>query len=313
VPSALCALAWAAASPAGRATVTAARGADRGPKPVFEPWRSALSQLPRWLTDVLAGDADRWLLWASLALLALAMGLGVVTAAIVKRHRLDALGRSLGLRLMLLAPTCAVAYFVSPTGYDWIWPIAPRFPLLAVVFAVLLVAPLPRPAATALAVCAAIVSAAHFHFVGSAFAAFQREEVGAFDDALEAIPPKSRVVGLIFDRGSRHVAFSPFIHYVAYYQAQRGGAVMFTFADFPQSPFSFREADRPPRVPPRWEWLPQRVRLPDLAWYEYVLVRGGPGRIARARDHYVPLHRSARWSVWKRTRESTDAERPRTR
>ena len=37
----------------------------------------------------------------------------------------------------------------------------------------------------------------------------------------------------------------------ALYQAKKGGAVMFTFADFPQSPFRFREDNRPPRVPPR--------------------------------------------------------------
>jgi hypothetical protein len=71
---------------------------------------------------------------------------------------------------------------------------------------------------------------------------------------------------------------------------------MFTFADFPQSPFRFREADRPPRVPPRWEWLPQLVQSSDLAWYEYALVRGGSAPCAgRCELRY----RGPLWTVWK--------------
>jgi hypothetical protein len=97
------------------------------------------------------------------------------------------------------------------------------------------------------------------------------------------------------------VRFSPFIHYAAYYQVRRGGAVMFTFADFPHSPFGFRDENRPPRVPPRWEWQPERVNpARDLGWYDYVLVRGRPGIIDRQRRYYQPVQRSARWSVWKR-------------
>jgi hypothetical protein len=99
------------------------------------------------------------------------------------------------------------------------------------------------------------------------------------------------------------VKFSPFIHSVAWLQAERGGAVMFTFADFPQSPIRFREDDRPPRVPPRWEWTPERVDpRRDREWYDYVLVRGGPGRIAQDRELYEPVFRGPRWSVWRRLR-----------
>jgi len=103
------------------------------------------------------------------------------------------------------------------------------------------------------------LSARQARVVQQAFSAFDHEEVGALDGALAAIPDGRRVCGLIWQRGSRHVKFSPFIHAVAYYQARKGGAVMFTFADFPPSPFRFRPDNRPPRVPPRWEWLPQRV------------------------------------------------------
>jgi hypothetical protein len=147
------------------------------------------------------------------------------------------------------------------------------------------------------------VALALFSFVEveKAFAAFEREEVGELDAALSVIPPGESVAGLIFDRGSRYVKFSPFLQYAALYQAQKGGVVMFTFADFPQSPFRFKESSRPPRVPPRWEWMPQRVDpARDLTWYDYVLVRGGPGRIARESAHWAQVFAGPQWRVYRR-------------
>jgi hypothetical protein len=315
-PSGAAALLWLSRSPAGRATLHAARGEEAGPRPQYTAARAALEDTPRWLTDVLHGDIDRQLLWAFGATLALSFALaaiehgvrfvrasrGTALSAAPSSAGPDALGRSLARRLALLAPLCAVLYFVMPTGYDWIWPIAQRFPLLAAVFTVLAV-PQFRLGKHLVLAAAIVLGGAGAHFAGSAFAAFERDEVADFDRALAAIPERQRVVGLIFDRGSRQVAFSPFIHFVAYYQARKGGAVMFTFADFPQSPFRFRQDARPPRVPPRWEWLPERVRPErDLAFYDYALVRGGPGAIARRASPFAPVYRGQRWSVWKQQR-----------
>jgi hypothetical protein len=210
------------------------------------------------------------------------------------------LQRSLGRRLLVLSPLCAALYFVTPTSYDWIWPIAQRFPLLAALFAIVWIARMPKLVSTLVLVLTLGCSLASFHHVGSSFGMFSRNEVGDFDQALAAIPPGKRVAGLIYNRGSGNVAFSPFIHFVAYYQARKGGAVMFTFADFPQSPFRFREGNRPPRVPPRWEWTPQRVQPRDLLWYDYVLTRGGPGRIALPSSGFALKHRGQRWSVFER-------------
>lgn len=297
-PALVAAVAWAMRSPAGQATMEAAGGGSGHAKATFWQLGKAVAHAPGWLTDVLHGDDDGRLLWAWVAL-------WVVWAAAAQRplsaSAPDSLGRSLGRRLGLLSPIALGAYVWTPTSYDWIWPIAPRFILLAALFSIVAL-PRPRPrAAGTLAVLVALLGFAHFGMIGRAFVAFERDEVGEIDAALEKIPPAKRVAGLIFDRGSSNVRFSPFIHYVAYYQARRGGAVMFTFADFAQSPFSFRGDDRPPRVAPRWEWLPQRVNpAADLGWYDYVLVRGRPGRIAKQRKHYRPVHRSERWSVWER-------------
>jgi hypothetical protein len=49
--------------------------------------------------------------------------------------------------------------------------------------------------------------------------------------------------------------------------------------------------------------MPERVDpATDLAWYDYVLVRGGPGRIASQREAFEPVYESVRWSVWRRVR-----------
>lgn len=312
-PVAIALLIWLRASPAGQATAAAARGAESGPLAQYQPARDALREMPRWLTDVLHDGSGLRVLhaWGALIALACALGLAEWLRARVRAARAgsavqpaaeapDALARGMALRLSLLAPLCAALYFVLPTGYDWIWPIAPRFPLLAALFAIVALPRFTR-LRNVVAALAIALAAASFHFSGRAFAAFDREEVGDFDQALAQIPAGQRVVGLIFQRGSRQVAFSPFIHYVAYYQARKGGAVMFSFADFPQSPFRFREDARPPRVPPRWEWMPERVRpARDLAFFDYALVRGGPGAIARRNSGFVNIHRGGRWSVFRR-------------
>ena len=303
-PAAAGAFFWALRSPAGRATVEAAAGEAAGGRlrVQYLPWDEQLRQLPLWLTDILHIRLDEWLLeaWAVLVVLILVFG------ALQRARPDDPPGPArlqlwLARRLWLLPLLAAVGTFVLPVSYDWIWPIAQRFPLLAALF-LLPVLPFPKRAAAGLLTAAALLlSAASLFLVGRAFYRFDREEVGEFDAALEVIPPGQRVAGLIFDRGSRQIRFSPFIHYAAYYQARKGGAVMFTFADFPPSPIRFREGNRPPRVPPRWEWTPERVSpMRDLGWYQYVLVRGRPGIIDRQRRFYRPIYRNGPWSVWKR-------------
>lgn len=303
VPGGLAALVWTRFAPAGQATATAAFGQEGvGPRPTFATASDALRDLPNWLTDVFQGERDVQLFIVMLALALFAIGLGARPAARDDAATTDqALRVVLTRRLGLLAPLALALYFVTPTGYDWIWPISARFPLLAILF-VIPVLPFPRGAlGVLLAAAIAATSVATFVEAGERFVTFERDEVGELDQALAAIPPGRRVAGLIGDKYSTQAKFAPFLHYVAYYQADRGGAVMFTFADFPQSPFRFREDHRPPRVGPRWEWMPERVEpRRDLGWYEFVLVRGAAGRLDADRTLYEPVFRGPHWSVWRR-------------
>jgi hypothetical protein len=202
--------------------------------------------------------------------------------------------------LGLLCPLAFIGYFVLPSAYDWIWPISGRFPLLSLFFFPLLLPRMRGVLGTTVLAAVAVVSSLSFYEINKAFTQFEREEVGDIDAAIAAIPRAERVAGLIFGGSSNVVRFAPFLHYVALYQAKKGGVVMFTFAEFPQSPFRFKADTRPPVVPPRWEWTPERVDPDrDLTWYRYVLVRGGPGRIQRS-PYFENVFTGAGWTVWRR-------------
>jgi hypothetical protein len=297
LPSGAAALWWSSRSPAGQATLEAARGGGALVEPTFQTAKVALADMPNWLTDVLHTEDDAKLLRAFLIVLGATFATGLLAS------RTQALrGYGVTWRLWPLPLIAAAAYFVAPTSYAWIWPIAQRFPLLALLFFIPVLPAPPRWLAELSIVAVLVISAWQLKLVDAAFTRFDREDVGDFDAALSHIPPRKRVAGLIHTRGSSSVKFSPFIHYVAYYQARKGGAVMFTFADFPQSPMLFLLKDRPPQVPPRWEWTPERVRPAELLWYDYVLVRGHTTQLRRSPRLFSPVYEGQRWSVWKKLR-----------
>ena len=296
LPAGLISILWTFFSPAG-SSATKAVGEDAQ----FRPWREAFSQLPDWTTNITHEAFDDHLL----ILVGLVAIFVVIAGAGLQRDTPSDTWWPPVQRVTMMAPLAMVAYFALPLSYDWIWPISPRFAIIGMLLAV---PALPEPTRWPKVLAAAAlvaVSCVQFYQVADSFQSFSRDEVGQLQAAIDEIPKGQRVAGLMFRTGSRHVRFSPFIHSVAYYQAQKGGAVMFTFADFPQSPFRFRESNRPPRVPPRWEWKPGDVNpREDLDWYNYVLVRGGPGRIQRQNDTFKRVFKSPQWSVFRR------AERP---
>jgi hypothetical protein len=121
-----------------------------------------------------------------------------------------------------------------------------------------------------------------------------------FDTVITQIPKGSRVATLVFERNVEGLKLSPLMHAAGWVQAERGGIVMFTFAEFPSSPFTYRPSRRPPKVPPRWEWVPERVKPDrDLVWYDFVLVHGSTGSLVASR-RFIPVVTEGRWSLWRR-------------
>lgn len=289
---------WFLFTPAGGA-VQAALGlgsAQGRHRPVFASVRENLQQMPLWLTDVWRGGWDRVALqvWCLLAAT-------WIVAGMLRGSESDAAAPAPvpAYRLIVLPTLCLVAYFTLPASYSWIWPINTRFLLLTMLLSI----PLIRDAASAvrhaLALAAGALTVVTFVYICRAFVAYN-DEMGNLHAASDQIPPRSKVAGLIWSRTSRVVEFAPFLHSVAYHQVERGGAVMFTFADFPQSPFHFRDDNRPPRVRPRWEWTPERVSPDaDLEWYDWILGRGGPRNLRNASGFSLVYDRPP-WRVWKR-------------
>ena len=148
--------------------------------------------------------------------------------------------------------------------------------------------------AGAWALCAvmAATSAGLAGDVGARFVMWEQTELGDLDDALAHAEPGRRLVAIVPAAASGHVPNVPLLHAAAYYQVRGGAVATFSFADFPQSPFRYREGPmRPPRLPPRWEWTTDLlVADPDLNYYDYVLARRGVYDAAAQHPHLSLIH-----------------------
>lgn len=298
-PSVGIAAAWVYRSASGRAALgVLGRAAAIAADP--SPGAPAPASLATTFVDVFAGDVDEALFYLAVVL---AWGGTLVAAGDGAKA-----GRTRPW-LVALTVACVVAYLLLPQGHGWIWGIHARFAWLAAWLALALARLPAGRSGRVLTAVAGALAAGHVLLAGVLFVRFDREEAVGLDEAIAAIPRAERVVGLVYRPTSRNVRFAPFLHAVAWYQARRGGVVMFSFADFPSWTHRFRDSDRPPRLPSRWEWEPQRVFVAeDLAWYRYLLVRGGPGPVASLPALYRQVHRGGAWSVWRRT----GASRPRS-
>jgi hypothetical protein len=301
VPAGLASLLWLATSPSGKEVSRLwSNHAPKASPAIYAAPKEALAEWTDWLGGVLTGEADehRTVLWIALLVVS------VVCAALSNTHAKEAPDQATtwGRRaLAALVVVCIAGYFLLPTSFSFMWPISRRFALLAV----LLVIP-AIGAASASVRFVAVAGSLFLAFSGArdqteAFRRFEARSYQGLDQLLARIDQGRRVAGLIFGTNVPEVRFSPLLHAVGWVQAARGGAVMFTFAEFPQSPFVWRPGHRPPAVPPRWEWTPDRVEPDrDLLWYDYVLVHAGPGRIARA-CQFALDQRAGQWSLYRRT------------
>jgi hypothetical protein len=283
-PSLLLAAIWLVLQRSGRVLVgldapegPAAAGAE------FQSVAAALEHLPLWLTDVLREP------WGRVCLLGW-VAIGVLTGVLGPlRNASQTEWRLRGLLLALV-----VAYFVLPASYQWIWPINGRVP---VIVALLAIAALPAVSARSAKLVATLAAALWFFWLGAVGQAFRGAdaEYAGLEQVIRGIPEGRKVAGLIFRPASAHVRFAPFLHAAQWYQAERGGAAMFSFASMPHSPVHFRPEQHAPALPPRWEWQPHRVDPErDLVWFDYVLSRGAPAELSG----WSKLSEANGWAVW---------------
>jgi hypothetical protein len=264
-----------------------------GPAGGAAPIDMAIERAPQWSLNVFRDTTDEvyFVLTGLVALGALGLAQG-------DRDRSTPMSR----RYAIVPIACVILYFTTGEYVGEVWLFAQRFPILALITGVPLLR-MPtggRGLLVTAAACAvgfgSIVNVCR-HFID-----FERDEVGEFDEALDHMDPRRRVAGLIYDKGSSVVNLSPFLHFVSYYQAEKGGVVQFSNANIRYSPFHFKPDRLPPEGQParlRWEWTPEFVGTEELyPYYDYVLTRG-PGFSPAAGRYHMKWH-GIRWAVWER-------------
>jgi len=285
IPGLLCILWWANLTAAGSTT------ASHLDAETARPLAVSFQRFLDLTTNVFHDGSDEYFvtLVAFIALIAWCLTLGEpeTPRPIIKRYG-------------LIVPACLFLYLSLGSRVGDVFLLSERFPVPMLLCAIpLLRLPhkLPGLIATAALVIAGCGSVAN---VCGHFLAFERNEVGGIDRAIGAMTPGKKVIGLIFNPSNQTTTNFPFLHYVSYYQAAKGGVAMFTFAHFPHWPFHFREGHfPPPGAAPRlnWEWEPDRVTFQEIhPYYDYVLVRGRPIELPASTHH---LHyQDAHWAVW---------------
>lgn len=233
----------------------------------FKPFAQNVDELPEVLANLLRDGGDRWGLRAVVALAAVGLALWIAgqrssgREGPVERWRITGLAVLAALLFLLLPFDIRGAVYYLNT----------RYAHLAAPLAVAAVPPIAariRPALLAAGAVAALVLAVP---LGAGFHAFDREAAPLLRFADET-PPGPRIMGLIFDPGSRVVRHPVFLHAAAVPARLRGGITNFSFARTPHSPVRYRGAP-PPTFPS--EWRPDGFRWDTMGpAYTHFLVRG---------------------------------------
>jgi len=264
VPSILATAWWTVLSPQGKKSAGAIEAAL-----THVPYRDGLARFGQWSIDIFRDSTDEWH-FIALGMLALA------AAGLAQGDPDRAKPSSRAMAVIPIAGT--ILYFSTGEWLGDVWLVAQRFPIPALMGLI----PLMRMPAglrgTWVTACSVMLGASATFNVCEHFARFEREEVGNIDGAIDAMKPQKRVVGLIFDRASSVVNNAPFLHYVSYYQARKGGIVQFSNSGALYWPVRFRPGHYPPpgyRPEIGWEWRPEQVSIDEIfPYYDYVLSRG---------------------------------------
>jgi hypothetical protein len=267
-------------SPAG--VITAYELRMRQAPPVRLPLLAKL----RYIPELLFGPtADRSSV-ISLGLLLAAVGLAVVFRApaaereVADGPRQDLLFRT---RFATLAGWIACLYLVLPEfrgGYLIAQRIAPLAAMVAVTA-------LPVPRVDRWRLVAWLAAALVVFQLGQTLTAFIRfrTESAGLASLLEDAKPGQNLAGLIFERNSASWPSMPvYIHFPAYYQAFKGGRILFSFAELFQTSARFRPGQSWDGLLMEWnEWSPQLFDYDRHAErFRYFLVRGDRGDVAEA-------------------------------
>ncbi|MFL6236928.1 MAG: hypothetical protein ACJ76N_27600, partial [Thermoanaerobaculia bacterium] len=186
-------------------------------------------------------------------------------------------------RFATLALWLAFLYLILPEfrgGYliaDRVAPFAAMMGVLAL--------PPPVPERRRLvAALVGLVVAVQFMQTLSAFLRFRGESAG-LEEVLAGTAPGENLAGLIFERQSASWPGVPvYLHFPAYYQVEKGGRILFSFAELFQTSARFRPGKSWDGLLREWnDWNPQLFDYGRHGGrFRYFLVRGTPVDVAAA-------------------------------
>jgi hypothetical protein len=234
---------------------------------VSKPLRQNLDEFAEVLANLLSDRSDRWGLRAVVAVAAVALVLWIAGWRSKRREgpleqwRLPGLAiLAGGLFLLLPFDIRGAVYYLNT-----------RYAHLAAPLAIASLPPLAgriRPIALLAGLASALLLAIP---LGRGFHRFDLEAAPLLRFGEES-PPGPRIMGLIFDPGSRVMRHPVFLHAAAVPARLRGGITNFSFARTPHSPVRYRGAP-PPTFPS--EWRPDGFRWDTMGpAYTHFLVRG---------------------------------------
>lgn len=250
----------------------------------------SFAEIPNWTVNVFRDTSDE-----GVALLTMAL---VVASVALSQGDRD--GSHKESRAYVLLPLlCGFFYFFCGDELGEIWLVSKRFAVPGMLACIPLLR-MPRGERGLLVTAGILLVSAHSTVnVCTKYIRYEQREVGDIDEALAVIEPGKKVAGLIYDRGSAVVQHNPFLHYVSYYQAEKGGFVQFSVAHSLHWPFVYKDGFMPPPGRPpfkRWEWMPEAVQGELYPFYDYLLVRGnGP-----VPSTFHVKYRGDHWMVYER-------------
>ncbi len=233
---------------------------------VFAPRLHVMRQLPAWIFDLFRTKVDDVLGWTLVLCLTALVLYGVRKRGVLAKWHTKTAVALFGLALLV--------YAVMPArvgAYAFLLDV--RMSVFVASFAVLLPAPrITRRAAyahaavgaLALGICANAAYEVH---------AFERDDVGAFDDLLRRMPRGARLISLEYARYNTRTNASVLQSYGSLYRARYGGIASFSFSEMPHWPVQYRKEWLPP-APLTWGDPRAFDNVRDGAYFDYVLTHG---------------------------------------
>ncbi|HEY2295778.1 MAG TPA: hypothetical protein VGM86_34175 [Thermoanaerobaculia bacterium] len=238
----------------------------RSAPPLRLPVTTKLLRLP----DLLFGPYPDWTGWVLLGLLGV-----TAVLAVAFRERSSSPDLLFRTRFATLAGWLVLLYLILPEfrgGYLIADRVAPFAAMMAVI-----ALPPPLPERRRLvAVLVGVVVAIQFMQTLSAFLRFRGESAG-LEELLAGTEPGQNLGGLIFDRQSASWRGMPvYLHFPAYYQVEKGGRILFSFAELFQTSARFRPGKSWDDLLREWnDWNPQLFDYRRHGGrFRYFLVRG---------------------------------------